>query len=279
MSNPRESLKLLPAVGRLLRIFKRDSFEWESQMFHHMVWRPMKFLSTLIFTLFAISADLRARQPDAESIIAGARIATTLTVIEEALQGTLSGNGKKVPISLFLRGKNIQFQFTENGVVRVFHMRLNNDAYDLFEMRGGKTINFPREKLIERIAGTDLTYEDLAFRFFYWPKPKLEGIEKVGGFDCYKIRLNKPSGAAGNYEAVYAWIHTKFGAFMRIRGHDARGNLVKEFQVEDVMKISDDVWTLRQMQVASYNPGTGRRSSITDMRMEKPGKVTLKGLR
>jgi hypothetical protein len=72
-------------------------------------------------------------------------------------------------------------------------------------------------------------------------------------------------------------VHTKFGAFMKINGHAKNGDKLKEFQVEDVMKVSDNVWTLRKMQVSSYKDG--RRSSITDMTLEKPTKNALKGLR
>ncbi|MES2982483.1 MAG: outer membrane lipoprotein-sorting protein, partial [Verrucomicrobiota bacterium] len=127
------------------------------------------------------------------------------------------------------------------------------------------------------IAGTDLTYEDLALRFFYWPNPKLEGTEKVGTEDTYKLRLDKPADAAGNYFAVYLWVHTKFGAFMKIHGHAKNNDLLKEFLVEDVMKVTEEVWTLRKMQVSTYK--NGRRTSITDMVLEKPAKEALKGLR
>jgi hypothetical protein len=64
---------------------------------------------------------------------------------------------------------------------------------------------------------------------------------------------------------------------MKIHGHAKNNELLKEFLVEDVMKVSDDVWTLRKMQVSSYKDG--RRSSITDMVLEKPAKEALRGLR
>ena len=186
----------------------------------------MKLIQILFFAA-ALSSPLDAQAPDADAILAGARLAATLTQIEEGLQGTLTHGRNKVPIVLFLKGKNIQFQLTENGKQRVFHMRLADDAYQLFEIINGKTIDFPRAKLTEPIAGTDLTYEDLALRFFYWPNPKLDGTEDVGGQNCYRLRLDKPKNAAGHYEGVYVWIHTKYGAFMRIRGHDKNGGLVK----------------------------------------------------
>jgi hypothetical protein len=239
----------------------------------------MKFLATAILSATAAIAPLKAQAPDPEVILKGARLSATLVEMKEGIQGNLVQGRKKVPITIYLKGKDIQFQFHEDKVWRKFHMRLADDKYDLFEIIGGTTKDFPREKLVEPIAGTDLTYEDLALRFFYWPNPKLEATENVAGQSCYKLRLDKPKGAAGRYEAVYVWIHTKYGAFMRIRGHDSNGTLVKEFQVEDVMKVGDNVWVLEKMQVATHDPRNGRRISITDVTFSKPSKDSLKGLR
>lgn len=237
----------------------------------------MQFLKNLLFSA-ALTSPLAAQTPDAVTILAGARLAATLTQIDEGLEGTLTQGRKKIPITLFLKGKDIQFQFTENGKLRIFHMRLADEKFQLFEIINGNIVNFPSEKLIEPIAGTDLTYEDLALRFFYWPNPKLEGNENVGGQDCYRLRLNKPKNVPGRYQGVYVWVHTKFGAFMRIKGHDANGGLVKEFQVEDVMKVSDNVWVLEKMQVATHDPKNNRRVSITDLIFKKPSLKVPKGL-
>lgn len=234
----------------------------------------MKLLPILLALLLSLTPNLSAQDPN--RILEGARISAALTKLNGPLQGSLSHNGRKTPIAIFLKGENIQFQFLENGKWRVFHLRLGDDQYDLFEIINGKTVNFPRKKLTQSIAGTDLTYEDLALRFFYWPNPKLEGTENIGLEDTYKLRLDKPARAAGNYFAVYVWVHKKFGAFMKIHGHAKNGQLLKEFQVEDVMKVADNVWTLRKMQVASFR--NGRRVSITDMTLEKPSKQALRGL-
>ena len=238
----------------------------------------MKFIRNLV-CFVALVSPLAAQEPDANAILAGARLAATLTQIDKGLEGTLTPGSKRIPITLFLKGKDIQFQFTENGKLRIFHMRLGDELFQLFEIIDGKTVNFPSEKLVEPIAGTDLTYEDLALRFFYWPQPKLEGKENVGGQECYRLRLDKPTNTAGRYQGVYVWVHTKFGAFMRIKGHDANGGLVKEFQVEKVMNVSKDIWVLEKMQVATHDPKTNRRLSITDVIFKKPSGNTLKGLR
>lgn len=236
-----------------------------------------KSIATVVFLLTGIVA---AQQPDARTILEGARMAATLTKLEDGLSGHLRRGRSKTPVTLFLKGKDIQFQFSENnGPWQVFHMRIGDEAFNLFEMSDGKTRPFPAAKLVAPIAGTDLTYEDLALRFFYWPNPKLEGEEDVGGQACYKIRIDKPRAAAGRYEVVYVWVHRKFGAFMKIRGHDGKGGLVKEFQVEDVMQIAKDTWTLRKMQVATHDPASGRRISITDVTFDSPKKAGPRGLR
>lgn len=238
----------------------------------------MKFIHILLGTV-ALVSPLAAQAPDADAILAGARLAATLTRIDEGLEGTLTQGRRKIPITLFLKGKDIQFQFTEDGKLRIFHMRLGDEKFELFEMANGKQMNFPPAKLVEPIAGTDLTYEDLALRFFYWPNPKLEGTEDVGGQNCHRLLLDKPKNAAGRYQRVYVWVHTKFGAFMRIRGYDDNRGLLKEFQVEDVMQVSDKVWVLEKMQVATHDPKTGRRISITDVIFKKAYGKKLKGIR
>ncbi len=240
----------------------------------------MNFKPTLLAISLLATLTAAAQQPDPKAILEGARMSATLTKLDDGLSGNLRQGSRKTPVTLFLKGQDIQFQYSENkGPWRIFHMRLGDEDFNLFEIINGKTQKFPRQKLIEPIAGTDLTYEDLALRFFYWPNPKLEGQEDVGGQPCYKIRIDKPKGKAGNYEVVYVWVHTKFGAFMKIRGHDKSGALVKEFQVEDIMQVAKDTWTLRKMQVATHDPSNGRRLSITDVTFDSPKKVSPRGLR
>jgi hypothetical protein len=239
----------------------------------------MNFKS-ITLSLFLLTGLAAAQQPDAKTILEGARMAATLTKLEDGLSGHLRQGRNRTPVTLFLKGKDIQFQFSENnGPWRGFHMHIGDQAFNLSEVVDGKMRKLPPDRLMAPIAGTDLTYEDLALRFFYWPNPRLEGEENVGGQPCYKIRIDKPRGTAGRYEVVYVWVHRKFGAFIQIRGHDKNGGLVKEFQVEDVMQIAKDTWTLRKMQVATHDPASGRRLSITDVTFDTPKKAGPRGLR
>ena len=240
----------------------------------------MNFKPIALALSLLASLPLRAQQPDPKVILEGARLSASLTKLDKGLKGAIRKGGAKTDLMLFLQGKDIQFQFSQNkGPWQIFHMRMGDENFNLYEIKDGKPADFPDQKLVESIAGTDLTYEDLALRFLYWPNPKLEGQEDVAGQPCHKIRVDKPKGAAGRYEVVYVWVHTRFGAFMRVRGHDKSGGLIKEFQVEDVMQIAKDTWTLRKMQVSSHDPATGRRSSSTDVSFDTPNQAAARGLR
>lgn len=237
------------------------------------------FLLRSLLVLAVSATPALAQQPDAESIMRGARMSAALVQVDHGLTGRLQKGFRKIPLQLFLLGGELRFEFTIEKTPEVFHMRLGEESCSLFRMKNGKRVNLSPDELVSPIADTDLTYEDLSLRFLYWPRPKLEGSEKVTGQDCYKIRINRPSGASGNYETVYVWVHHKFGAFMRVRGHDKNGNLIKEFQVEDVMQIDDHTWTLRKMQVSTHNPKNGRRTSLTDVNFDTPNQGGPRRLR
>ncbi|WP_338687097.1 outer membrane lipoprotein-sorting protein [Haloferula helveola] len=223
-------------------------------------------------TLAVAVLAMPAFSQTAEQLMERARLAATLQQAD--LTGNISGPGGKTNVALFLKGKNIQFQFLENKKWVPFHLRLGGNQFDLFEFKDGKTLRFPNEKLRQPIAGSDLTYEDLSFRFLYWPKPSLLGDERVGPHNCYKIRVNNP-GAGGAYSVVYVWVHKEFGAFMKIEGFDRNGTRLKRFEVDGVMKLSDGSYTLKEMTVATMNGD--RAASRSKLRFDKPTRTAPGG--
>ena len=235
-------------------------------------------LATAFSLVTASAQEPPKAQPDPAHILEGARLAVALVELKDGLKGTLRKGRKRVPVTLFLKGENIQFQFSENKQPwRIFHMRFGARETELFEFVNRKQIAFDHNKLVEPIAGSDLTYEDLAMSFFNWPNPKMIKVEKVAGQECFRIQVKKPKGAKGRYESVEVWVHVKFGAFMRVRGYDAKGGLLKEFQVEDVMQVEQNIWTLRKMQVSTHDPKNGRRLSISELTFDKPKDLKPRG--
>lgn len=227
----------------------------------------MRFLF-LRFLPLLLASVLPAAAQNAEQIMERARLAATLQHNE--LDGTIQTGGSKVPVKIYLKGKNIQFLYSpDRQSWKRFHMRLSDDKYDLFEIRDEKTYRFDPGKLSQSLAGSHLTFEDLALRFFYWPNPQLLGDERVKTFDCWKVRIDNP-GTSGAYRAVYVWIHKEYGAFMKVEGFDRNGNKLKQFTVEDVMKLSDGSYTLQRMKVSGYRGG--RATGISYLEFDKPKK-------
>lgn len=218
----------------------------------------------------AVAAEARP----AEEILERARIAATLQYND--LKGHLRTGRQKTELRLFLRGENIQFQYLPDRTAwKIFHMRLGDGQYDLFEGKGDQLgARFPAKRLRESVAGSELTFEDLSMRFFYWPNPVLEGEERVGTQQCWKIRLDNP-GREGNYRVIYVWVHKKFGAFMKIEGFDAGGRLLRRFEVDSTMKLDDGSYTLKKMSVSSFRGERGkeRKRGISHVEFEKPTKA------
>jgi len=181
-----------------------------------------------VFSSVTASADAAAEQ-----VLKGARYAATLQ--NQDLHGSIKKDGKKSPITLFLRGQDIQFHYQINGVAKRFHMKLQDERFDLFEILSS-----------------------------------IVGEEKVGGQKCHVVRLENP-GNEGAYSIVYVWIHQKYGALMRVVGYDAGGNPLKQFQVTDLMKVGRKEYTLERMRVDSMK--NNKVAGTTYLEFSKPKKA------
>ncbi len=224
---------------------------------------PACFLTMGVFCGFGQEAE-----PDPDELLKTARFVATLQ--HQDLTGHIRKEGIKFPVGLYLRGEDIQLSYTRpksRKDVR-FHMRLKEKHYDLFELEDGKTVRFPEAKLGQAIEGTDLSYEDLAMRFLYWPNGKLDGLQKIKGQDCWVVRLMNPT-QTGRYVQVRVWVHKKSQALMQVVGYNAGGRALKRFTVTDVMKVGD-AYTLRRMRVDSVDPVQNRVIGMTYLEFDKP---------
>ena len=234
----------------------------------------------LVLMTFLVAAGPlfgQAKQPTIDELLKTARFVTALQ--HQDLTGTIRRGQTEFPIGLFLRGNNIQFTYHQprTKAEMHFHLRLEEDRFDLLEIVNGKTRAFPANKIGQSIEGMDLTYEDLSMRFLYWPKGQLMGKEKVKGETCWKIWLENPE-QSGRYGFVYVWVHEKSGSLMRVVGYDRKRRPLKQFQVNDIMKVGN-VWTLREMKVSSIDPAKNKTLSITYLTFDRPKKAVPRGLR
>lgn len=233
------------------------------------------FLFSTILILVASVHPSVAQNPD--ELLKTARFVATLQ--QQDLTGHIRKDDRQFPVGLYLRGENVQLSYRQpkTGKAIRFHLRLEDDHYDLFEIIGNKTERFPEAKLGQSIEGTDLSYEDLAMRFLYWPNGILEGADKIKGQDTWQIRLVNPTGE-GRYAQVRAWVHKKSGALMQVVGYNAKGQPLKRFQVTDIMKVGD-TYTLRRMRVDTVDPAANKVTGLTYLEFDKPNVVGPGGLR
>lgn len=224
------------------------------------------------------------RQMAAAHLMREAHYKTTLT--EQDLTGHIRKGKHKVPVVLYRRKNNIQFQFlqTETKVWRPFHVRhglVDSRQLDLLEMKDGKTSRFPDEELGEAIEGTDITYEDLAMPFLHWPRVSWQGSAEVKGQDCWVVRAENP-GTAGNYALVIVSIHKKTHGLMQVVGYNQQGKALKRMRVTDIIPGREtrlinvlmgrqlESFAIRAARFDSYDPVTNKTVGISYLEFEKP---------
>ena len=85
---------------------------------------------------------------DAAAVIEAARMSASLQ--QSDLNGSIRKDRTKTPLAMFLRGRDIQFQYQTGGKWQAFHMRLKDESCDLLEIVEGKTRVFAAKKLVQQ---------------------------------------------------------------------------------------------------------------------------------
>ncbi len=216
----------------------------------------------LLYFVSALSIS-GAPVPSANEILASVRIIEARQQID--LQGQLRENDIVIPFRLIQNGPLIRYSFINPDEVLQLRLGQNSSRLDLVTDTG--TEKFAAEKLNQKIRGTSLTYEDLAFKFLYWQTARVLGEENVRTRNCWKLQLRAPS-RESQYSNVLLWIDKTSGALMRMEGYDWNAQIVKRFEVVSAQKI-DNRWFLKQMRIEELQPGTNHAQSRTYLEIKK----------
>ena len=122
----------------------------------------------------------------------------------------------------------------------------------------------------KHILGSDLTYEDLALRFVYWPRAVIEGKDSIKTRDAWKLRLTAPNRRT-QYGSALVWVDRDSGGLLRVDGFDWQGKLTKRFEVVSVQKIGDKTY-LKQMRIENVDPASSRVVSRTYLEIKGAAK-------
>ncbi len=216
----------------------------------------------LLYFVSALSVS-GAPVPSANEILASVRMIEARQQID--LQGQLRENDIVIPFRLIQNGPLIRYSFTNPDEVLQLRLGQNSSRLDLVTDTG--TEKFAAEKLRQKIRGTSLSYEDLAFKFLYWQTARVLGEENVRTRNCWKLQLRAPS-RESQYSNVLLWIDKTSGALMRMEGYDWNAQIVKRFEVISAQKI-DNRWFLKQMRIEELQPGTNHAQSRTYLEIKK----------
>jgi hypothetical protein len=170
-----------------------------------------------------------------------------------------------IPFRLIQNGPLIRYSFSNPGEALQLRLGKDSSRLDLITDTGSK--KFTSSKLEEKIRGTGVTYEDLAFKFLYWQNARVLGEENVRTRNCWKLQVRAPS-RESQYSNVLLWVDQASGALMRMEGYDWNAQLVKRFEVVSAQKI-DNRWFLKQMRIEELQPGTNHVVSRTYLEIKK----------
>jgi hypothetical protein len=213
---------------------------------------------------FALTLSLRGQSaPSAKDILASVRMMESLQEID--LQGQLRQDNIVIPFHLVQIGPLIRYSFANPD--EILQLRLGEKSSRLDLVTGEGTEQFAGSKLNQKIRGTGVTYEDLAFKFLYWPAARLLGEENVRTRKCWKLQLHAPSHES-QYSNVLLWIDKASGALMRMEGYDWNAQLAKRFEVVSAQKI-EGRWFLKQMRIEELQPGTNHVQSRTYLEIKR----------
>jgi Outer membrane lipoprotein-sorting protein len=232
-----------------------------SKLFRHSS-IVVRYLALTISLLMALSVHAESA-PSAKDILASVRMMEARQQID--LQGQLRQDNVVVPFRLVQNGPLIRYSFANPD--EVLQLRLGENSSRLDLVTGGDTEQFSASKLKQEIRSTIVTYEDLAFKFLYWPTGRVLGEENVRTRNCWKLQLRAPS-RESQYSNVLLWIDKASGALMRMEGYDWNAQLAKRFEVVSAQKI-EGRWFLKQMRVEQLQPGTNHVLSRTYLEIKR----------
>ena len=135
-----------------------------------------------------------------------------------------------------------------NGVAgfSVYHFPGQPNEYHLEP--GGIGDAAARGWLTQPFADSDFWGVDLATEFFHWPGQKLVKREIKKGQSCDVLESRPASVDTSGYSRVVSWIDRDTGGIVQAEAFDARGKLLKEFELKEAGKVNGE-WRVTELEI------------------------------
>ncbi len=223
----------------------------------------------LIFLVFCAFLPARIALADADDpmeILRKARLNEAAQSL--VLDGQVRHAETKIPFRLTLDQGEIKYEFFNPDQTLV--LQLGDNASRLVEVTKNGTSRIVTDAQYDRkVRGTEITYEDLAMRFLYWPVAKIVGHDIMLTRNCWKLRVEPGNPKNSQYGYVLLWIEKQSGALVQIETYDRAGVLLKRFEVKSVQKINGG-YILKQMRIQGMKDGEPADDEPTYLEIQKP---------
>lgn len=219
-----------------------------------------KIALTCLLFVESISAQ---PAPSADSILDSVRLRQTQQQID--LHGQLRQNSLVVPFEMVQSGPLVRYLFANPP--ETLQLKIGEKDSRLEHVTGAGVQKVGPAQLDRKVRGTDVTYEDLALKFLYWPDGEVVGTDIIRTRSCWKLQLRSPN-RQSQYARVDLWVDNSGGALMRMEAYDSSNQLLKRFEVVSAQKI-ENKWFLKQMRIEEFQPGTDHVLSRTYLEIKK----------
>ena len=193
--------------------------------------------------LFATAQE----KPDPRELLKSARVAQSNLDWKFTGHLRVGSSSRKMPFILTISNGVVRYEFqdTKDSIT----LRLGDADSRLEETRGGKTERITPGRYGEPVRDTNISYEDIAFRFLYWKDARLAGDERIATRDCWVVHIFPPGAGTSQYGSVKVWLAKDDNALMKMEAYDGGGRKVRTYVVRSFMK-RDDYWFLKQMEIS-----------------------------
>ena len=229
------------------------------------IWKNILF-AVMMCSLVPGFAQEEVVEPSADELLACMR-EMTVSQGNKDVAGRIRKGKLKIPFSLSVRGETLAFQYKEGDIWKRFDVRIKEKQADLIRVEDGKAVVMSPSKYTEKIAGTDVCYEDLSLRFLYWQGGEIIDAgddARIKGRDCYVVQVPNPNPKVGQFAWVRMWVDKENGTTWQIDGYGVDGKLKKRFSITSVQKLSDGSWFFKQMKLEVRNPQNPDRTIALD---------------
>ena len=149
----------------------------------------------------AVNAARAEDAPDAREILKTVRLAQTAQ--DRTLTGQLRTGGKKSAFRLAMKDSIVRWEFTDPPQTLLLHLGEKSSQLDEIGPDGKHKIG--GAKFGDLVRASDITYEDLALRFIYWPNATVEGEQTIVVTKCWQVLCVPPAGSDSAYGKVRVW--------------------------------------------------------------------------